>query len=128
MHAAYRKESTVEQGKIRRPVNPRLRYQKKKNPTHGARHGKSMRQCMYYKAHDMLRKTCKYKRGGCRSILDRWHDDDKYHKSLSDIGWIEEQIIQNDEIALEDHSCVATQQETRRNENSWNSRTNESAQ
>ena len=87
-----------------------------------------MRQCMYYKAHDMLRKTRKHKSGGCRSILDRWHDDDKYHKSLSDIGWIEEQIIQNDEIALEDHSYVATQQETGRNEKSWNSRTIESAQ
>ena len=32
LHAADRKESTVEQGKIRRPVNPRLRYQKESYP------------------------------------------------------------------------------------------------
>ena len=29
----------------------------KKNPTHGARHGPSMRQCVYHKAHDMLSKA-----------------------------------------------------------------------
>ena len=53
-----------------------------------------------------------------KSILERWHDDDKYRKFLSDIGWIEEQIIQYDAIALEDHSYVATWQERSRNENS----------
>ena len=62
MRAVYRKESTVEQGKIRRPVNHQLRYQK--NLTHGARHGPPMRQCMYYKAHDMLWKARKHKSGG----------------------------------------------------------------
>ena len=34
----------------------------KKNPTHSARHGPSVRQCMYYKAHDMLRKACKHRK------------------------------------------------------------------
>ena len=29
-----------------------------------------------------------------KTILERWHHDDKYRKSLSDIGWTEEQIIQ----------------------------------
>ena len=43
----------------------------------------------------------------------------KYRKSLSDIGWTEEQIIQYDAIALEDHSYVATRQERSRNEKSW---------
>ena len=32
LHAAYRKESTVEQGKRRRPANSRLRYQKESHP------------------------------------------------------------------------------------------------
>ena len=32
VHAAYRKESTVEQGKIRRHVKPRLRYRKESYP------------------------------------------------------------------------------------------------
>ena len=60
-----------------------------------------------------------HKNGGYKNILDKWNNDDKYRKSLSDIGWIEEQIIQYDEIALEDHSHVATQQERTRNEKSW---------
>ena len=34
-------------------------YVIKKNPTHGARHGPSVRQCMNCKAHDMLRKARK---------------------------------------------------------------------
>ena len=99
------------------PVNSRLRYQKK--PTHGARHGPYVRQCTHYTAHDVMRRARKHKSGGYKTILERWHDDDKYRKSLSDIGWTEEQIIQYDAIALEDHSYVATWQETSRNEKFW---------
>ena len=69
----------------------------KNNPTHGARHGPSMRQCMCCKAHE-------HKSGGYKTILERCHDDDKYRKSFSGIGCAEEQIIQYDAIALEDHS------------------------
>ena len=32
-------------------------YVIKKNPTHGASNGPSMRQYMYYKAHEMLKKS-----------------------------------------------------------------------
>ena len=39
--------------------------------------------------------------------------------SLSDIGWTEEQIIQYEAIALEDHSYIATRQERSQNEKSW---------
>ena len=67
-----------------------------------------MRQRMYYKASEMLKKARKHKNGGYEHILDRWHKDDKYRRSLSDIGWAEEQIIEYDEIAFEDHSYVAT--------------------
>ena len=77
-------------------------YGIKKNPTHSARYGPSIRQCKYYKAHDTLRKARKLKSGGYKTILERWHDDDKYRKSLSDIGWTEEQIIQHDALALVD--------------------------
>ena len=66
---------------------------------------------MDFKAHDMLRKARKHKSGGYKIILERWLDDDKYRKSLSDIGWTEERVIQYDEIALEDHSNIATRQE-----------------
>ena len=61
----------------------------------------------------MLRKARKHTSGGYKTILERWHDDDKYRKSLSDIGWTEEQIIQCGAIALEGHSYVATLQESR---------------
>ena len=83
MHAAVGKESTVEQGWIRRLVSGNVI---KKNSTHGARHGSSMRQCMYHKAHEMLKKARKHK-NGYRNILDRWNKDDKYRKSLSDVRW-----------------------------------------
>ena len=36
-------------------------------------------------AHDMLRKARKHKSGGYKTTLERWHDDDKYRKSLSAI-------------------------------------------
>ena len=75
----------------------------KKNPTHGARHGPSVRQTMYGKAHDMLRKARSNKNGSCKTSLERWDKDDQYRKSLSDIVWAEEQIRQYDAIALEDH-------------------------
>ena len=45
----------------------------------------------------------------------RWHDDDKYRKSLSFVGWTEQQIIQYDTIALEDQSYVAAWQDSSRN-------------
>ena len=93
-------------------------YVIKKNPTHGARHGPSMRQYMYHKTHAMLKKASKHKHG-YKNILDRWNTADKYRKSVSDTGWTEEQIIRYDEIALEDHCYVATQQERSRNEKSW---------
>ena len=55
---------------------------------------------------------------GTITILERWHNDDKYRESLSKIGWTEEQIIQYDELALEDHSEIATREERNRNEKS----------
>ena len=56
---------------------------------------------------------------GNKNILDRWNKDDKCSKSLSDIGWTEQRIIQYNEIGVEDHSHIATRQESRRNEKSW---------
>ena len=93
-------------------------YVMKNNPTHGARHGPSMWQCMFYKAHEKLKKGSKHK-NGYRNILDRWNNDDKYWKSLSDTGWTEERTIQYDETAPADHSYVATSQERSRNDKSW---------
>ena len=55
---------------------------------------------MYYKAKEMLQKARRPKHRGDKTILERWHNDDKYHESLSKIGWTEEQIIQYDELAL----------------------------
>ena len=64
MHAAYRRESTVEQGNIRRPVNPWPRYQKESYPR-----CQTVQQCMYYKAHEVLKKAQKH---DYKNILDRW--------------------------------------------------------
>ena len=59
----------------------------------------------------LLRKARSNKNGNCKTILERWHKDDKYCKSLSDIGWAEEQIKQYDAFALEDLSYVASLEE-----------------
>ena len=57
-----------------------------------------------------------------------WKDGTKmtnYRESLSKVGWTEEQIIQYDELALEDHSDIATRGERYRNEKSWVLKLNE---
>ena len=59
------------------------------------------------------------KHGDSKTILERWHKDDDYQKSLSDIRWTQEQITQYDKIALEDHSEIATPKERARNEKNW---------
>ena len=51
--------------------------------------------------------------------MERWHKSDAYRKSLSDIGWDEEQHIQHDELALEHHSYIGTPAERARNEKHW---------
>ena len=89
------------------------------NPTRGAKHGASERQRMYYKAKEMMQKAREPGHGGQESILESWLKDDDYRKSLSEIGWTEEQIIQYDELALEDHTYIATRGERDRNEKSW---------
>ena len=47
-------------------------YATKKKPSHGARHGPSMRQTMCFNAHGMLRKARSNKNGSCKTILERW--------------------------------------------------------
>ena len=59
------------------------RYVIKKNQSRGPRHGPSMRQTMYHKARDVLRKAKLPKNGSCQTILERWYGDNKYRKSLS---------------------------------------------
>ena len=90
-----------------------------KNLTRGAKHGASERQRMHYKAKKMLQNARQPKHGGYKTILKRWHKDYKYHESVADIGWTEEQIIQHDQLALEDHSKSATSEERDRTEKSW---------
>ena len=58
---------------------------------------------------------------GAKPFFERWHKDDKYRKSLSEIGWTDEQIIPHDELALEDFFHIATQKERTRNEKSLGS-------
>ena len=75
-------------------------YVIKKNQSGGPRHGQSMRQIMrqimYYKARDMLRKAKLPKDGSCETILERWQTDATYQKSLSAERWTEEKIKEYD--------------------------------
>ena len=77
-----------------------------KNQSRGNRRRQSMNEMMYHIA-----------RG--ETILERWYTDAYYQKSLSDEGWTEEKIRQEDKLALEDHSHEATLGERRRWENNW---------
>ena len=83
------------------------------------------KECMYFKAKEMVQKARQSKHGGYKTILERWHKDDKYRSSLSLIGWTEEQIIEHDKIALEDHSYVATKPERIQNTKLWVLRLNQ---
>ena len=59
----------------------------KKNQSRGPRHGQSMRQVMYHKARDMLRKAKLPKNGSCETILERCHTDaDNQSRSLMKDG------------------------------------------
>ena len=91
-------------------------YVIEKNPSHGARHGSTMRQKIYHKTHNMLKKAQKKQ---CTINLERWYKSDLYRGSLSKIGWNEATIMAYDKIAFEDHSHTATREERSRNENSW---------
>ena len=62
-------------------------------------------------------------KNGYKNILDRWNNDVKYRKSLSDMGGAEEGKIQYDNIASEDYSHNATREKkevgTRKHGNSY---------
>ena len=76
-------------------------------------------------AKEMLQEARQPKHGGNKSILERWHKDEQYRKSFSEIGWTEEQIIEYDKIALEDRSYVATRSERIQNTKHWVLRLNQ---
>ena len=90
-----------------------------KNQSWGPRYGQSMRQVMYHKARDMLRRAKHPKNGSCETILERWHTDADYQESLSERGWTEERIRQYDALVLEDHSYEATSAERERWQRIW---------
>ena len=74
---------------------------------------------MYYMAKEMLQKARQPKHGGYSSILERWRNDYKYRKSLSDVGWTDQHIMLHDRISLENHSYVATRAERIQNSEHW---------
>ena len=96
-----------------------LGYVVKENPAHSARHGPSVRQTMYVKEHDVLRKARSNKNGIVQLFWPVGTGMTKNRKSLSDTGWTKEQSEQYDALALEDHSHVATPQERSRFQKSW---------
>ena len=105
MHAAYGKESTVKK-KTDLTYCRFLDTNQKKSQSRGPRHGPSLRQTMYHKARDTLRKAKLPKNGRLQ--------DAKYRGDLSEHGRTEEQIRQYEALALKDHSYEATPTERRR--------------
>ena len=102
--AKYRK---VGQEEVRRLINSRLRHHKEPIPWCQTWSFRSARNVLQSQG-DVAES----------SPTQAWW---RYRKSLSEIGWTEEQIqiIQYDELALEDHSYIATKGERNRNEKSW---------
>ena len=94
-------------------------YVIKKNQFGGPWHGHSMRQIMYHKARDMLRKAKLAKNGSCETFLERWYTDADNQKSSSDEGWTEEKIRQYDALTLENHSYEGTPEESGRWQRNW---------
>ena len=91
-------------------------YVIKKGPSRGARHGPTMMQRIYHIVHNSRRKT---KKQDYKSILDRFLNSPRYRESQIATGWDEALCARYDEIALKDHSYVATKAERSRHENSW---------
>ena len=48
-----------------------------------------VRQVLYHKARDMLRKAQAKKNGQCETLIERWYLDERYRKSLLELGWTE---------------------------------------
>ena len=80
---------------------------------------------MHSKAREMLQKARQPKHGGHKSILERLQKDDHYRNSLSLIGWTEEQIIEYDMMALENHLYHRTRSERIRHSEHWTLRLNQ---
>ena len=91
-------------------------YVIKKGPSHGARHGPTERQRIYYKTHGALRKAKKH---GHKTISDRFLTSPRYRDSQTNTGCDENICDACDVIASEDHSHIATRWERSRNENYW---------
>ena len=85
----------------------------KKKPSHGARHGPTEKQRIYFKVQNTLRKANK---NGHKTILARFLNDPLYRDSQIKIGRDENTCIAYGEIASEDHSYVTTRCERSRNE------------
>ena len=114
MHAAVSKESTVEQGEIRRPVNPRLRYQKECYPRSPW--------TIYVAVHVLQRhmKCSRKSRGNNAKLF--WKGGMTMTNTASlcqKLDGLRNRSFSTIKVALQDHSCVATQQERSRNEKSW---------
>ena len=112
----------------------------KKNNSRGAKRGPSEQQRRYCKVKGMLQKARQPKHGGNKSMLERLHKDEQYrmtntHPFLRDgvmttntesrCQWTEEQMIEYDKSALEDHSDVATRSERIQNTKHWVLRLNQ---
>ena len=86
-------------------------YVIKKGRPHGARHGKSDAQKEHFVAHNARKRCIKKNFDG---IHDRSQRDPAYGDSQLKIVWTEEQCIEMDTLAQEDHSCCPSSEEYER--------------
>ena len=92
-------------------------YVLKKNLHCGAKHGATATNVLQSQGHvaESSPTQAWWVQNHLGKMTQRW----QIPESLSNIGWTEERIIQCDELALEDHSYIATRGERNRNEKSW---------
>ena len=101
---------------IRRNAFSIPHYVIKKGRPRGARHGKTEAQKEHYIAHNARRRCFKKKFDG---IHDHFLKDSTYRDSQLKIGWTEEQCIEMDKLAQENHSHCPLSEEFERYKKNW---------
>ena len=88
----------------------------RKGRPRGARHCKTEAQKQHFSAHNARRRCIKKNFDG---IHDRFQRDSVYRDSQLKIGWTEENCIEMDTLAQEDHSYCPSSEEYERCEKNW---------
>ena len=115
-HLLVESESTRKLNKLRLDALSIPHYVIKKRRPHSARHGKTEAQKEHFVAHN-VRRTCLKKK--FEGIHDRFQRDPVYRASQLKIGCTEEECIEMDKLAQENHSCCPSSEEFERYKKNW---------